>query len=110
MTAREAKAVADAKKSVTNSAIYKLIQKDIQENASKGWYYTTLSLPSYITRTDPNGIVTFIMVEDEITKVVKLLKAEKFGVVVSHSDISGCEFDVKIDWSKEYDNDETDST
>lgn len=108
MTAKEAKAVADAKKSVTNSAIYKLIQKDIQESASRGWYYTTLSLPDYITQTAPNGIVTFIQVEDELKKATKLLKAEGFDVYVEQSFTSGCDFDVKIDWSKE-NNNEADS-
>ena len=103
MTAKEAKAVADAKKSVTNCATYKMIQKAIEEDASKGLYHTTISLPNYLTHTDPNGIVTFIMIEDEITKVVKLLRAEKFDVVVCQSDIYGCDFDIKIDWSKEED-------
>lgn len=109
MNAREAKAVADAKKSVTNSTTYKLIQKAIEEDASKGWYHTVVSLPNYITHTSPNGVVTFIMIEDELKKVTKLLRAEGFDVQVTTSSITDCEFDIRIDWSKEY-NDETDST
>lgn len=108
MTAKEAKAVADAKKSVANSALYKLIQKDIEDSASRGWYCTNLSLPNYITRTASNGVVTFIQVEDELKKVTKLLKAEGFDVYVTDSFTSDCDFDIKIDWSKELDN-ETDS-
>ena len=110
MNAREAKAVADAKKSVANSATYKLIQKTIEEDASKGWYHTTVSLPSYLTHTSPNGVVTFIMIEDELKKVTKLLKVEGFDVQVTTSSITDCDFDIRIDWSKEYNNDETDST
>lgn len=109
MTAKEARAVADAKRSVTNSTTYKLIQKSIEENASRGWYYTTISFPNYITRTDSNGIVTFIQIEDELKKVTKLLKAEGFDIQVEQSFTSGCDFDIKIDWSKEYNNNEADS-
>lgn len=108
MNAREAKAVADAKKSVANSATYKLIQEAIKKDASRGWYYTIISLPKCITHTSSNDIVTYIQVEDELKKVTKLLKAEGFDVYITDSFNSGCDFDIKIDWSKEHNN-ETDS-
>lgn len=90
MTAREAKAVADAKNSVVSTTFYKTLQKIIEEDASAGLYHSYITLPSN-------------MVGSSLIELVKVLKAQKFKVEISVPFFS-TESVLEIDWSKEYNN------
>lgn len=94
MTAKEAKAIADAKNSVIETLFYKGVQKIIEKDASIGLYHSSITMPNNL-------------VGKPLMEIIKILKAQDFKVEISVPLLSD-EHTLEIDWSKEYNN-ETDS-
>lgn len=103
MTAKEAREIAEVFNLAKDDIIYKKLQEAIQQDASKGRFYTTINLPDCIVEIGDSGVAYYIVVKDRLDKAVLTLKNDGFKVTVQPSTYTGCKYEIVIDWSKEED-------
>lgn len=103
MTAKEARKAANAFNSIKDDIIYKKIQEAIEERASKGEYWVTVSFSNYELEISNNFSLSLpaIPVKERLKMILERFCNDGYRIKVKIYKIAETLYEIKIDWSNE---------
>ena len=101
MTAKETKDKANAFNSIKNDILYKKIEKLIEQAASKGQYQTFINLSKDEIEWI-YGSCNNVPTEQRIKVTLEQLCNNGFDIEIKIYKRFGTQYEIKIDWSSEY--------
>lgn len=102
MTAKEAREAANAFNSIKDDIIYKKIKEAIEERASKGEYWVIVIFSNYELEISNNSSLPAIPVKERVKMILESFCNDGYGIKVKISKRAETLYEIKIDWSTEY--------
>lgn len=100
MTAKEARKAANAFNSIKDDIIYKKIKEAIEERASKGEYWVTVSFSNYELEISNNSSLS-LPVKERLKMILESFCNDGYRIRVKIYKKAETLYEIKIDWSNE---------